>query len=117
MGLLGAIQKWSEVLSMGFLKRLLGFEKTPEPGCDRCGRRYKGKGASYSGGVGMFMVDAGNSASQQIAFKCVRCGRVYCQRCANYESKMVGSSVVTADFELCCNCGSTNFQPLPVEYL
>jgi len=81
--------------------------------CSRCGRRYKAEGKPTAGGM---YVTRGDPASQPVAFRCARCGNVYCQRCAKYELKSIGDVVITADFELCCDCGSTNFQQFPVSY-
>jgi hypothetical protein len=85
----------------------------PAEGCSRCHRRYRPQQVSDSG---MFVL-AARGGPQTVALRCVRCRKVYCQWCAKYEAKGQAPNVVLGEYELRCDCGSTNFRMFPAHYV
>jgi hypothetical protein len=57
----------------------------------------------------------GRMGSLKMAFKCRRCAKVYCQTCAKYKHDYVGRSAAASSMSLQCDCGSTEFEPLPLD--
>ena len=86
--------------------------------CARCSSAFIASTTWESREFLIFETESGDDpASREMAFRCSRCGETFCQKCAKLESKAAGPSVVLGDFSLCCDCGSTDFTPMPVEYV